>query len=293
MPRPLPMESKTPDGVLLADKPAGMTSHDVVAIVRRASGVRRIGHAGTLDPFATGLLVLLGGAGTRLLPYIDAEPKVYDATIVFGAETDTDDHTGIVTREAPLPSANAIEGAIGQLTGTIDQLPPAYSAKKVAGRRAYDAARRGDTIELRPVKVTVHSWIVPDRTPERLRVRITCAGGTYIRALARDVGRLSTSAAHLAELRRVASGPFHIADAHTMDRLQSGDVHWLPLTVAIPSLPVQRLDASAAARVAHGNSVASSVAASRVAMIDEAGDLLGVADSRDGILQPRLVLRHA
>jgi len=293
MPRPLPMESKTPDGVLLVDKPAGMTSHDVVAIVRRASGVRRIGHAGTLDPFATGLLVLLGGNGTRLVPYIDAEPKVYDAAIVFGAETDTDDHTGTVTRQAPLPATNGIDGAIAQLTGTIDQLPPAYSAKKVEGRRAYDAARRGDAIELKPVKVTVHSWLVTDRTPERLRVRITCAGGTYIRALARDLGRLSDSAAHLAELRRVASGPFRVADAQPMDRIQSGDMHWLPLTAAIPSLPTQRLDASAAARVAHGNSVASSVAASRVAMIDEMGELLGVADSRDGLLQPRLVLRHA
>lgn len=287
------MERKTPDGVLLVDKPAGMTSHDVVAIVRRASGIRRIGHAGTLDPFATGLLVLLAGNGTRLLPYIDAEPKVYDATIIFGRETDTDDRTGAVTGEVPLPATGAIDDAVARLTGTFEQLPPAYSAKKVDGRRAYDAARRGDTIELRPVTVTVHSWVVTDRTPERLRARITCAGGTYIRALARDLGRLTGSAAHLAELRRVASGPFRVDDAQPMERLQEHDVRWLPLTAAIPSLPVQQLDAVAAARVAHGNPVASAVDASRVALIDESGELLGVAESRDGMLQPRLVLRHA
>jgi tRNA pseudouridine55 synthase len=139
------METSRADlaGLVLVDKPAGMTSHDAVAIVRRALKTRRVGHTGTLDPFATGLLVVLVGRGTRLIPYVDGEPKVYEATIRFGAETDTDDLTGDVVREADPPSDVAIAEAIERLTGDIDQVPPAYSAKKVDGVRAYDAARRG------------------------------------------------------------------------------------------------------------------------------------------------------
>src|ERR1700722_1969712 len=146
------------DGVLLVDKPAGMTSHDVVAIVRRAAGESRIGHAGTLDPFATGLLVLLLGRSTRLLPYLNGEPKTYEASIRFGSETDTDDATGTPTMTAPVPALDAIEAALPALTGAIAQVPPAYSAKQIAGRRAYDAARAGAPLSLAPVTVTVHEW---------------------------------------------------------------------------------------------------------------------------------------
>src|SRR5512146_906470 len=138
--RPAPATPTTElGGFLLVDKPAGITSHDVVSHVRRATAVERVGHAGTLDPFATGLLVVLVGRGTRLIPYIDGEPKVYEATIRFGAETATDDATGNVTRTARLPSEADVAGAITRLTGVIDQVPPAYSAKKVAGTRAYAA----------------------------------------------------------------------------------------------------------------------------------------------------------
>ncbi|HEY4129260.1 MAG TPA: tRNA pseudouridine(55) synthase TruB, partial [Gemmatimonadaceae bacterium] len=141
-------------GLLLVDKPAGMTSHDAVAIVRRATKTRRVGHTGTLDPFATGLLVVLVGRGTRLIPYIEGEPKVYEATIRFGAETETDDIAGAVTRESThLPSDVEIAEAVARLTGEIDQLPPAYSAKQVDGVRAYDAARRGTPLALETVRV--------------------------------------------------------------------------------------------------------------------------------------------
>ena len=141
--RPPRAEGRPIDGILLVDKPAGMTSHDVVSVARRALGTRRIGHAGTLDPFATGLLVLLVGNATRLLPLLDGEPKVYEATIVFGSETDTDDVTGTVVATSALPDVARVADGIASLTGTIDQVPPAYSAKQVEGRRAYDAARRG------------------------------------------------------------------------------------------------------------------------------------------------------
>src|SRR5690242_2773228 len=158
--RLLPMETPTTDvgGLLLVDKPPGVTSHDVVAIVRRVVGSQRVGHTGTLDPFATGLLVVLVGRGTRLIPYVDGEPKVYDASITFGAETDTDDATGDVVREATPPRDADIGDAIERLTGAIDQVPPAYSAKKVAGTRAYAAARRGAALDLEPSRVTVHRW---------------------------------------------------------------------------------------------------------------------------------------
>jgi tRNA pseudouridine55 synthase len=144
--------------LLLVDKPAGMTSHDVVQHVRRIYGERSIGHLGTLDPFATGLLVLLLGRATRLANFLDIEPKVYEATIGFGSETDTDDSTGTVIRSAPLPAEADVRTGLKSLTGTISQIPPAYSAKSVDGTRAYDAARRGEPLELEPVEVQVHSW---------------------------------------------------------------------------------------------------------------------------------------
>src|SRR5438552_493292 len=193
---PLPVDGKTTDpsdepsrvveGLLLVDKPAGMTSHDVVQHVRRIYGERSIGHLGTLDPFATGLLVLLLGRATRLATFIETEPKVYDAVIKFGEETDTDDATGTVIRSAMAPVKTAVRSAVETLTGRISQVPPAYSAKSVEGTRAYDAARRGEPLELPAVEVTVHGWEICELTDDTLTATITCSGGTYIRALARD-----------------------------------------------------------------------------------------------------------
>jgi len=213
--------SARPEGLLLVDKPAGVTSHDVVQLVRRAYGERSIGHLGTLDPFATGLLVLLIGHSTRLATFIDTEPKVYRATIKFGAETDTDDCTGTTVREAPVPSSSAIHAVIPQLTGKIKQVPPAFSAKSVDGVRAYDAARRGEALDLQPADVEVFSWEIEAEREAEIEVTITCGTGTYIRALARDLGRLTESAAHLTALRRIRSGPFDVRDAHTFETICS------------------------------------------------------------------------
>src|SRR2546423_4002624 len=165
------------EGLLLVDKPAGMTSHDVVQQVRRIYGERSIGHLGTLDPFATGLLVLLLGRATRLATFIDTEPKVYDAMVKFGHETDTDDATGTVIRTAPAPSQRAIRAALHQLTGKISQVPPAYSAKSVDGTRAYDAARRGEPLDLPAVDVTVHAGGVHRFADAALSAAISCSGG--------------------------------------------------------------------------------------------------------------------
>ena len=237
------MRGETTDGLLLVDKPAGMTSHDVVLAARRAFGESRIGHAGTLDPFATGLLVLLLGRATRLLPHLDGVPKEYEATISLGRETDTDDLQGAVVREAAPPSDAAIADAIAQLTGTVEQVPPAYSAKRVAGRRAYAAARAGVALELAPVRVEVFGWRNVVRDADTLRAVISCAGGTYVRALARDLGRLTGSAAHLSALRRIRSGPFLVTDAVDVESLRAGHATLRPALDALPSIPHVRVAA--------------------------------------------------
>ena len=288
-----PTRSPSTEGLLLVDKPAGMTSHDVVAIARRALGERRIGHAGTLDPFATGLLVLLAGRMTRLLPYLDGEPKVYEARIQFGAETDTDDATGRTVREAPAPIRADVDRAISALTGAIDQEPPAYSAKQVGGRRAYDAARSGVPVRLPPSRVTVHSWEITRRTNDALDAVITCSGGTYVRALARDLGRQAASAAHLATLRRTRSGPFQVSDACGLDALRDGRCTPLPPLRALTSLAVEHLDAAGADRVARGNLVDATVAGARAALVGPNGELVAVAVRSGESWQPRTVFRDA
>ena len=287
-----PVRTSAIDGVLLVDKPSGVTSHDVVAVARRALGTKRIGHTGTLDPFATGLLVLLVGRGTRLAQYVAGEPKVYDATIVFGAETTTDDFTGDTTRVGALPEPDDVDRAIQSLTGPLLQTPPDYSAKQVAGRRAYAAARAGTPLELEPVSVVVHSWRIRHRTASQLDVTIACGGGTYVRALARDLGRAASSAAHLTALRRVRSGPFDVADAVFMDDLDRDRAATLwPLRSAIPHLPTQRLGDEDLARVRHGNSVAIRVDAPLAAVVDADDNLVAIARSENGMLRPCLVMQ--
>ncbi len=219
------------EGLLLVDKPAGMTSHDVVQHVRRIYGERSIGHLGTLDPFATGLLVLLLGRATRLATFIETEPKVYEAVIKFGDETDTDDATGTVIRTAPPPSEAAVRSAVRSLTGRISQVPPAYSAKSIDGTRAYDAARRGEPLDLPAADVTVHEWRIEGFADNALTATITCSGGTYIRALARDLGRLTSSAANLHALRRTRVGGFNVSDAPTLDALEANPSAIKPLRV--------------------------------------------------------------
>lgn len=275
----------------------GVTSHDVVNVARRALGERRIGHAGTLDPFATGLLVLLVGRATRLLPYVSGDPKVYEATVQFGSETETDDLHGLVVRTAPAPTEAAVRAAVPALTGVLDQLPPAYSAKRVAGQRAYALARAGEEVTLAPARVRVDGWeLLTWRDPPaggaaELDARITCGPGTYIRALARDLGRLVGSAAHLAALRRTRSGAFDVADAVPLDALRDGAVELRPARDAVPEFPAQALDAPDLRRVFAGNAVAATVAGARAALVDTAtGRLVAVAERAAERWQPRVVL---
>jgi tRNA pseudouridine55 synthase len=286
------MRAETTDGLLLVDKPAGMTSHDVVLAARRAFGESRIGHAGTLDPFATGLLVLLLGRATRLLPHLDGVPKEYEATVSLGLETDTDDLQGAVVREAEAPTDAAIADAIARLTGPLEQVPPAYSAKRVAGRRAYDAARSGVTLELAAVRVEVFEWREIQRDGDSLRAVISCGGGTYVRALARDLGRLTGSAAHLTALRRIRSGPFSVSDAVTIESLRAGEASLRPALDALPTIKHVRVGAEDAERLLRGIAVTRTDGAASAALIDSrSGALLAYAEGVGGTWQPRVVMR--
>ena len=288
------MSQPATDGLLLVDKAAGVTSHDVVDIARRALGTRRVGHAGTLDPFATGLLVLLIGRATRLAQFVDGEPKVYDATIRFGTETDSDDATGTVTRDAPPPDPAAVRAAVPTFTGELSQVPPSVSAKQVAGVRAHSAARRGAPLTLAPAQVTVHRWDIASITADELRATIECSGGTYIRSLARDLGRAAGSAAHCGALRRVRSGTFHVRDAVPFCELGDRAAGALrPMVDGLGPVPRESLDAEGVRRIAHGMTVAATVAGARGAMVDDEGALVAIAERDGDWWRPRVVLRDA
>jgi tRNA pseudouridine55 synthase len=241
-----------------------------------------------LDPFATGLLLVLLGRATRLAPFVRDEPKEYEALIRFGVETDSDDVTGAPQRTAPPPSAEAVRDAIARLTGTIEQTPPSFSAKHVSGTRAYRLARRGVATELPPVQVHVASWEVLAQTADRIRARIVCSAGTYIRALARDLGRLTKSAAHCAELRRTRCGPFAVSDAVLPDDVSVRHVR--PALAAVPQLPTQHVDAATAGDVVHGRPTAATLSGQWAALVRDDGELLAVAERHGEAWQPRVVL---
>lgn len=218
-------------GILLVDKPAGCTSHDVINRVRRATGEKRVGHAGTLDPLATGLLVVLVGPATRLAPYLTADHKSYVASIDLGKATDTDDLEGLSVREAPVPLTllddTVAQAVLDGLLGDSMQRPPAYSAIKVGGKVAHRVARAGQEIELaqRPITVLKAQLLSIDADAARWTVSFVVSKGTYIRSLARDIGERNGTAAHLAALRRTASGPLLVEDAHDLDAIASAGEH--------------------------------------------------------------------
>jgi tRNA pseudouridine55 synthase len=275
----------------------------MVGVVRRAARTRRVGHAGTLDPFATGLLVIAVGTSTRLLPYFVGEPKVYDATFQFGADTDTDDGTGRIIREAAAPGAELLTDPLNAvrlaaeltLTGRIAQVPPQYSAKHVDGTRAYDLARKGEVVDLAPVPVHVHRWEWRGAGESTLDVRITCGGGTYIRALARDLGRALGSAAHCSVLRRVQSGPASVDQAVTFDALAPGRVSDGEVALRSPlellgDMATQTIDETGVAALRFGRTLEATVSGAQVALLHEGAiAALGVRIAGDR-WQPRVVL---
>lgn len=212
-------------GIITIDKPAAATSHDVVAVVRRLAQTKKVGHAGTLDPAATGILVLGVGAGTKLLTYLSGADKDYVSTFRLGQETDTEDADGeIVASPGIDASDDEIDAALASLTGQISQVPSAYSAKKIAGRRAYDLARAGEKVELKPSDVTVHRLVRISPVHRSggvadFDVDVSCSSGTYVRALARQTGQILGSAGHITSLHRTRVGEFGEQDAHTIEDL--------------------------------------------------------------------------
>lgn len=309
-----------PEGGLVVDKPAGMTSHDVVALARRVLGQPRIGHTGTLDPMATGVLVLLLGRATRLAQYLATDEKTYLATIRFGWATSTYDAEGVpVPGTAKGPRAvpgttsvgtDALEAALECFRGPHLQVPPQVSAKKVAGRRAYELAREDKPVPLAPVQVQTSELTIVRAQGDAAEVRVTCSAGFYVRSLAHDVGVRLGTGAHLASLRRIRSGRFSIAEAVTAESLAADPEttcgRLVPMSELLPGMPVARLTSEGCRRIAHGQTVGPSDLesplllpgpASRVQLVDEAGGLVAVAEvettDRGGpsrLLHPVLVL---
>lgn len=249
-------------GVLVIDKPVGMTSHDVVQIVRRGTGIRRAGHTGTLDPRASGVLVVLVGPAVRLSEYVSASDKRYQAIIRLGESTDTYDGDGEVTRRSPVDiTEEQIEEALTQFEGTVEQVPPAYSAKKINGQKAYELARKGEEVELDAKEIDVyHLELLEWELPEAI-VDVYCSSGTYVRALANDLGDVLGCGGHLVGLRRTKSGEFALRDAIQLRKLQdafeNGDwyKYLIPAAEALSDWPSRELSFEEVELVRHGHRI--------------------------------------
>ncbi|MFI7302421.1 tRNA pseudouridine(55) synthase TruB [Micromonospora aurantiaca] len=291
------------DGLIVVDKPGGMTSHDVVARIRRLARTRRVGHGGTLDPMATGVLVIGVGRATRLLTYVIGAGKSYAATIRLGQATVTDDAEGEVVATTPAGTVtdDGVRAALATLTGEIDQVPSAVSAIKIDGQRAYKRVRDGEAVELPARRVTVSRLDVlairrdvPDVVD--VDVDVTCSSGTYIRALARDAGAALGVGGHLTALRRTAVGGFTLAEAATLDQLEerAPDVVNLPLDAAAARFFPRRDATADETRVlSHGGPLAPAGITGPYAVFDPAGGLIAIVSERDGRARAEIVLAPA
>ena len=295
------------DGILIIDKPEGPTSHDVVNRVRRILKTKKVGHTGTLDPFATGVLVMLVGKATRLAQFLDKDEKEYQAVVRFGFETDTGDKTGSPKSGAQSSESvtiQEIENVLPKFRGEIQQIPPMYSAKKVDGKKLYEHARKGIDVEREPVQITVRELelVEPEeiRNPRSaIRIRVLCSAGTYIRKLAEDIGRAAGTGAHLAELRRTRAGRFRIEDAVTFEDLeQTADPGGLlrPLNEAIVHLPEFVLEHDRVERTVNGLSTRVEREDLKdgtvLRMLNRGGDVIAVGtySAREHIIRPKIVL---
>ncbi|MBK5250116.1 MAG: tRNA pseudouridine(55) synthase TruB [Actinomycetales bacterium] len=292
------------DGLVLVDKPSEWTSHDVVARVRRLAGTRKVGHAGTLDPMATGLLVIGVNRATRLLTYLVGADKVYTATIRLGQGTVTDDAEGETTSAvgAAHVGPEALTAAVAALTGDIAQVPSAVSAIKVDGRRSYARVRAGEDVELRAREVTVHAFEVLSHTPARavdgtrvldVQTRVRCTSGTYVRALARDLGAALGTGGHLVALRRTEVGPFSVAAARTLSQLAESFV-LLDVTTALRTVfPTRTLTVEETTAVRYGQRIAASGSDDVIAAFDPDARGIALIQDRGESAQPVLVLDPA
>jgi tRNA pseudouridine55 synthase len=289
-------DADVPPGLLLVDKATGMTSHDVVARARRVLSVRKVGHAGTLDPMATGLLVLGVGAATRLLGLVGAHDKTYEATIRLGQTTVTDDREGdlLTTASAAGVDEDAVRAALAAQTGPLQQVPSSVSAVKVAGRRSYDRVRAGEAVELAPRSVIVHRLDVhrierPTADLVDVEVTVTCTAGTYIRAIARDVGAALGVGGHLTALRRTASGPFMVDAAAPVEDAAAalaagGGPGVLPLARAATTVfPTRAVTAEEATALTYGQRIPATGAPGAHAAVDPTGRLVALVEDAGAV----------
>ncbi|HVQ14571.1 MAG TPA: tRNA pseudouridine(55) synthase TruB, partial [Vicinamibacterales bacterium] len=291
------------DGVLIVDKPQGLTSHDVVAVARRSLHEPRIGHTGTLDPLATGVLPLACGRATRLVRFFVSSDKDYEATVRFGVATDTYDITGTETScSGRVPEREAVEAALASLRGEYLQVPPAFSAKKIAGERAYARARRDEVVTLQPAPVRVTRADLVEFNGASARIDITCSAGFYVRTFAHSLGELVATGACLESLRRTRSGEFSVGQAVELEQVRQSSVavteRWIPLERLLQSMPSVRLGNEGRKRVAHGQMLGAGHVlggetsgrspGAWVRLIDEEGQLvaLGTVDSTREFLHP-------
>ena len=276
------------DGIFNINKPTGMTSHDVVAIMRKLLKQRRVGHAGTLDPLASGVLPICAGQATRVAEYLSESGKAYQAGIEFGTDTDTYDAEGTITATASTAelTLNMIEGALEQFRGPQMQYPPLYSAIKIQGQAAYKRARAGEAIELKPRPIIIYALEILEWLPPRLTLAIDCSKGTYIRSLAHDLGLQVGCYAHLEKLVRTRSGPFTLSDSMTLEQF-AGAVetnaiqrYAFPLDKALEHYPAIKLDVETAGRVKHGSTFNDMVAnnSGRARVYDNNGVFIAIAE---------------
>jgi tRNA pseudouridine55 synthase len=300
------------DGILIIDKPAGITSHDVVSRVRRILKTKRVGHTGTLDPFATGVLVILVGQATRLAQFLDKDEKEYEAVVQFGFETDTGDRTGspraqVQGSKSFVPRVEEVNNVLDKFRGEIKQVPPMYSAKKIDGKKLFEHARKGETVERKAVRVSIHELAVIGEAVSEdlglgtfdLRLRVVCSAGTYIRTLAEDIGRAVGVGAHLAELRRTRAGKFSIGQAFTLEQLEQladPSSALVPMSEAVSHLPKLVLTDERIAKTRNGLptrvDAAEFAAGEAVQMVSDTGEMvsIGFYDEAENTVQPKVVL---
>jgi tRNA pseudouridine55 synthase len=292
------------DGVIVVDKPEGCTSHDVVNRLRRIAQTRRIGHLGTLDPMATGVLPLIIGRATRLAQYFTANDKKYDVLIRFGVTTDSYDREGNVTARSPDFKINRadLEKALEAYRGTFFQVPPPVSAKKIKGVPAYKLARKNVPVDLDPVEVTVHSLDLLTVAKDTARIRVHCSGGTYVRSIAHDLGQQLGCGAIVDQLRRTASGDFTESAAHALEDLEllaeRGRLReaLIPASQLLPHFPSETVDALTASQIRHGRDFRVSPFRSRpgqqfVKAITSDGELIAIGEAKlPNVYHPVLVL---
>ena len=279
-------------GILLVDKPLGITSHDVVNDIRRRFGTKRVGHAGTLDPLATGLLVVAVGPATRFLQYLPLEPKVYVAEIAFGNSTPTYDAEGELSEPRPVPEDlwGAIESALVNFRGLIQQLPPMFSAVKVGGKPLYKFAREGKEIVREPRTVHIESFEVISTDTASATVRISCSGGTYIRSLANDLGEAMGCGAHLKALARTDVGRFNLGLATPLDKVRPDLL--VSLREALPPMPLIQLDGVETSNIREGRPIGQvdPPDGNLAALLDPDGRVFSVARVIGNLLQPECVI---